>query len=89
MGMGMLANAKGMARKRLPQGDKTTKPKTAPKVGADDNPKTMIGGRETAPNLPMRDGPAKDAPGGKVAGKPPTSAKIKAMRAAIGQMGKF
>jgi hypothetical protein len=88
MGLGMFANAKTSAKK-LPQGDKSLKGKKAPPVGADDNAKTAIGGRETAPNLPMRDGPAKDKSGGQAAGKPPTSAKIKAMRAAIGQMGKF
>lgn len=89
MGFGMMANAKSVARKRLPQGDKSLKGVKAPKVGPDDKAGAMQAGNETAPNLPMRDGPAKDKAGGKDAGKPATSAKIKAMRGAIQQMGKF
>ena len=64
--------------KVLPQGDKSAKAKHAPKPGPDDDSKTNLAQNLTSPNMPDRDGPARDSIAGKSAGKPPTSAPVKA-----------
>jgi hypothetical protein len=77
----MFGMMKGKGKgKKLPQGDNTSGKRSVPKTGADDNPKTKQAGKETAPFLPDRDGPAKDKAGGKAMHKPKTSAKIKGMK---------
>ena len=83
---------------KLPQGDSTLSKRKVPKTGPDENPATKKNTNLTTPQLPDRDGPARDAidggtpkraPTAKTASSKPSKKTMKSMKDSLAGIGKF